>query len=115
LEFFLIISIHLFAQNKQNLDGSWRFSLDEENRGLVEKWFDKNLTQTIRLPGTTDEAKFGIKTVGSDFGILTRAFKYYGPAWYQRDFMIPKDWKDKQLFLNLERVMWQSILFVDGD
>lgn len=112
--FFLIISIHSFAQNKQNLDGSWRFSLDEENRGLVEKWFDKNLTQTIHLPGTTDEAKYGARTVGSDFGILTRAFKYYGPAWYQRDIMVPTDWKDKQLFLNLERVMWQSMLFVDG-
>jgi len=112
--FFWIISIHLFAQNKQNLDGSWRFSLDEENRGLEEKWFERNLTQAIHLPGTTDEAKYGTKTVGSDFGILTREYKYYGPAWYQRDIMVPKDWKDKQLFLNLERVMWQSMLFVDG-
>jgi hypothetical protein len=63
--FFWIISIHSFAQNKQNLEGFWRFGLDRENRGLKEKWFEKDLTQTIHLPGTTDEAKYGTLKVGS--------------------------------------------------
>jgi len=111
--FFWIISIHSFAQNTQNLDGSWRFALDGKNSGLEERWFEKDLAHTIHLPGTTDEARYGTETVGSDFGILTRSFKYYGPAWYQRDIVVPEGWKDKQLFLNLERVMWQSMLFVD--
>ena len=111
---FFLISIHSFAQNKQSLDGIWRFSLDDQNKGINERWFDRDLTQSIYLPGTTDEAKYGTKTVGSDFGILTRAYKYYGPAWYQKDLIVPQGWKGKQLFLNLERVMWQSMLFVDG-
>lgn len=112
--FFWIISSYSFAQNKQMLDGTWRFSLDEKNRGLDEKWFERDLAKTIQLPGTTDEARYGTKTNGSDFGILTRAYKYYGPAWYQREITVPTDWKGKQIFLNLERVMWQSMLFVDG-
>lgn len=105
---------HVCAQEKLSLDGIWKFSLDEKDIGLKERWFEKDLTQVIHLPGTTDEAKYGTRTTGSDFGILTREYKYYGSAWYQRDIIVPADWKGKQLFLNLERVIWQSTLFLDG-
>lgn len=72
------------------------------------------MTEQITLPGTTDEAHFGEKTTGSDFGILTRAYKYYGPAWYERDIEIPESWSNKRVYLNLERVMWESKVYLDG-
>lgn len=104
------------AQNKINLEGTWGFKLDENDKGVSQEWYNKALNsgETIQLPGTTDEAKKGLKTSGSDFGILTRAYKYYGPAWYQREIDIPKSWENKRVFLNMERVMWQSKVYVDG-
>lgn len=103
------------AQEYQSLAGSWQFRLDKENKGLTEKWQDKSFTDAISLPGTTDESHYGEKTIGSDFGILTRAYKYYGPAWYSKEIDIPSGWKGKHIRLELERVLWESRVFVDGN
>lgn len=104
----------LQAQDVQSLAGTWQFSLDKDNKGLTENWSDKSFTETISLPGTTDEAHYGEQTSGSDFGILTRAYKYYGPAWYQKEIEVPSEWKGKRIRLELERVLWESRVFVDG-
>ena len=106
--------LFVFAQERISLHGLWQFSLDEKNVGIAEKWYTKNLANKIALPGTTDEAKYGQKTSGSDFGILTRAYKYYGPAWYQTEIKIPVEWKNKRIFLHLERVMWESKVYLDA-
>lgn len=110
---FLFSITFLSAQQHVSLDGIWQFSLDKNNLGVTEQWYKKGLSSNIAIPGTTDEAKYGEKTTGSDFGILTRAYKYYGPAWYQREITIPSEWKDKRVFLNLERVMWESKVYLD--
>lgn len=113
--FLFLFSLHFsaIAQEHQKLDGVWRFRLDEKNVGLAQGWQKQDLDKLITIPGTTDQAKYGEKTTGSDFGILTRVYKYYGPAWYQMDFVVPANWKDKRLYLNLERVMWESKVFID--
>ncbi|MGL5317930.1 MAG: sugar-binding domain-containing protein [Bacteroidales bacterium] len=103
----------LFAQEYKSLAGKWRFALDPNSEGQTGQWFQSAPAQEIQLPGTTDEARFGQKTTGSDFGILTRAYKYYGPAWYQQEIIIPEDWKSKRIFLELERVMWESKVYLD--
>lgn len=113
----LIMSLffsNLQAQERQSLAGSWQFKLDENDTGITENWQSQKLQNVIQLPGTTDEAKYGLKTTGSDFGILTRAYKYYGPAWYQKEINIPKTWEGKRISLELERVMWQSKVYVDN-
>lgn len=102
------------AQKMQSLAGIWQFQLDEKNKGIEENWQNHSFAEQITLPGTTDEAHYGVKTSGSDFGILTRAYKYIGPAWYSRDIEIPSEWKGKQVRMELERVMWESRIFLDG-
>lgn len=116
--FFLVTNwcISAFAQiqNNQSLSGTWQFKLDPEDKGLKENWQGTSFTDHITLPGTTDEAHYGEKTSGSDFGILTRAYKYYGPAWYSREIEIPSEWNGKRIQIELERVLWESRVFVDG-
>lgn len=116
--FFLVANwcISAFAQiqNDQSLSGTWQFKLDPEDKGLKENWQGTSFTDHITLPGTTDEAHYGEKTSGSDFGILTRAYKYYGPAWYSREIEIPSEWNGKRIRMELERVLWESRVFVDG-
>lgn len=119
-----------------DLSGTWRFQLDEQDRGLRESWQMRRLEDTIPLPGTTDQAGKGYAldhatmTYGRDMtyskfpsvskpkqvdrrGFLVREHYYIGPAWYQRDLEIPSDWGDKRLRLELERVIWQSRVWVD--
>ncbi|MCS2893792.1 hypothetical protein NXY11_05105 [Parabacteroides faecis] len=116
--FFLLANLYVSAfaqiQNSQSLSGTWQFRLDPEDKGLKENWQGTSFTDHITLPGTTDEAQYGEKTTGSDFGILTRAYKYYGLAWYSKEIEIPSEWNGKHIRMELERVLWESRVFVDG-
>lgn len=112
--FFLLSANVLSAQNKLELSGSWNFRLDPDNKGEKQNWSMAKFSETIQLPGTTDEAHKGTKTVGPDYGILSREYKYVGPAWYSREINVPSKWKGKDIELFLERVMWESKVWVDG-
>lgn len=93
----------LNAQSHIDLSGKWQLRLTESDTPVA-----------AQLPGTTDQAQVGIKTSGSDFGILTRRYKHYGTALWERTVTIPESWAGKTLALDLERVMWESRLKVDG-
>ncbi len=41
------------------LAGQWSFQLDPKNVGEAEKWFQKDLPDNIKLPGSTTENGFG--------------------------------------------------------
>ncbi|RED23866.1 glycosyl hydrolase family 2 [Flavobacterium cutihirudinis] len=105
----------IFSQNKTlNLSGSWNFKLDPNDNGEKENWSMGQFSETIQLPGTTDEGHKGTKTIGPDYGILSREYKYVGPAWYSREINVPSKWKGKDIELFLERVMWESKVWIDG-
>lgn len=110
----LSLDIPTQAQQVESLSGTWQFRLDPEDKGLKENWQSAAFSDRIALPGTTDEAGYGEKTSGSDFGILTRAYKYYGPAWYSKEIEIPSEWNGKYIRMELERVLWESRVFLDG-
>jgi hypothetical protein len=98
-----------------DLSGTWRFRLDPKGVGLQENWFTTRLPQEIHLPGTTDEAKLGIpNTAKPSLDGLYRPNVYAGPAWYQRDIEIPDGWKGKRVQLFLERVHWETRVWLDG-
>lgn len=47
------------AQDKLDLSGEWMFELDRSDVGVTEKWFNRNLKQTIMLPGSLQEQGYG--------------------------------------------------------
>ena len=105
-----------------DVSGDWVCRLDPEDAGIRERWFDRALEggQTIRLPGTVGEHGLGNpldmepvldrETVRS----LRQHHRYVGAAWFQRELAIPPEWIDKQIELFLERVMFESRVWVDG-
>ncbi len=97
----------------QDLAGPWRFATDPEDRGVQQQWFARELKDTIQLPGTTDLAGIGQPEPDPNPGYLWRPHKYIGAAWYQREIDVPADWEDRELELFLERVMWESRVWVD--
>lgn len=95
------------------LAGTWRFATDPGDQGIEKHWAASVLPGTIHLPGTTDEA--GVGPPGPERrGVLTRRHEVIGPAWYQRDVTVPAAWSDQDVDLLLERVLWQSRVWVDG-
>ena len=125
-----------------DLSGDWNFSLDPENIGEQEQWFSDTLPLIIKLPGSTTENGFGdditvdTKWTGGFWNSAWFAEKkyekyrqpgnikisfwlqptkhYVGPAWYQKNVVIPQNWKNKQITLFLERTHWETKAWVDG-
>ncbi len=102
------------GQSKIALSGIWSVQLDPDSVFYRNNKPPLTFDNQIQLPGTTDEAQLGYKTSGSDYGILTRAYKHIGPAWYQKKINIPVSWDGKIISLYLERVLWESKVYVDG-
>ncbi|MBB5438841.1 hypothetical protein HDC92_002522 [Pedobacter sp. AK017] len=103
------------------LEGTWQVKLDSANVGVQEKWYHQQFSQRIQLPGTLDDAGLGRsnnlsadKLVKDVLINLIRKHTYIGVAWYAREILIPKDWKDKDISLYLERVIWNTRVWIDG-
>ena len=118
----MLINISIvFGSNKIDLSGKWDISIDSTDIGIHESWFNKHLKNQIILPGTMDDAGFGIpntlepKLEKPQLLRLTRKNSYIGTAWYQRKIIIPKNWKNKQVQLKLERVLWESRVWINSN
>lgn len=108
------------APRKISLAGEWQFALDSTDAGIAEKWYNQPLSNKIKLPGTTDDAGYGVPNVlkpalqKPQVLHLTRKNSYVGPAWYSKEVTIPDNWDKKTVELKLERVIWQTSVWVDG-
>lgn len=118
LGIFIGLSATAFAQvaDKIDLSGIWRFQLDPMGFGKTpgSELYLSRLTETIVLPGSTDEGGKGIKNVVAHVDRLSRKFEYYGQAWYQREIVVPENWEAKEIVLLLERCHWETAVYVDG-
>jgi len=115
----LLASIGLAQQSPAwrepvSLAGQWRFALDPNKEGIEKQYFDRELSEWISLPGSTDQAKFGTPNPNKPtLDGLYRLYLYEGPAWYQRDIQIPETWQGKQVSLFLERTHWDTTVWID--
>ncbi|MGN6509555.1 MAG: sugar-binding domain-containing protein, partial [Chitinophaga sp.] len=121
-----LIIIFLFAATGANaqtlsLAGKWQYRLDPEDKGIAEAWFNQRFDRSLQLPGTLDDAGIGKATELTPDSLnkeillmLTRKHAYIGPAWYAKEVTIPASWRDKSIRLTLERVLWNTRVWVDG-
>lgn len=121
--FFLLCStiVKLNAQETLNLAGTWSFAIDSLEQGIQQHWFNQDFDNKIIFPGTLDQARIGkVPSVSVDTPSrevllrLSRRHTYIGPAWYTKEIHIPANWKGKHIELYLERVIWNTRLWVNG-
>lgn len=104
-----------------DLSGEWRFALDPEDQWLESGPSDWDFTDTITLPGTTARAGKGspleieLNLEKPTMQHLHQKFAYIGPAWYQRSVEIPAEWQGQNVELLLERVIWETQVWVNGE
>ena len=125
-----------------SLAGKWRFALDRQGVGADQRWFAKDLSDAIQLPGNIESQGYGDEITGKTpwtsweaatiyWEKLTRYAKYRQPgnvkipfwwqperyyvgrAWFQRDIDVPAGWSGRRLALMLERVHIQSQVWLD--
>lgn len=126
-----------------SLAGQWRFALDREDIGTNKNWSARELPDKIRLPGILQGQGYGdnirtntpwVLTLGDSWwklqpaGLRERFSRpghvevpflsqppkhYLGVAWYQRDVVVPEDWRGRHVTLFLERAHWQSTVWVN--
>ena len=110
------------------LAGQWRFAMDRDDVGEKERWFNRELTDRINLPGILQSQGYGDE-IGIDtpwvaglprdlhwyllpqYKAYTQPGKvkipflsqpprhYLGVAWYQRDVDISQSWQGKRVQL----------------
>ncbi|TWT81311.1 Arylsulfatase [Planctomycetes bacterium CA13] len=102
-----------------DLSGQWRFVLDPEDLGLRSGSHTLHFPDTIHLPGTTAAQgkgralKMELRMDKETMNRLRERHPYIGPAWYQREITIPADWSGQDILLTLERVLWESRVWID--
>jgi len=135
-----LVSSSASASDALDLSGEWHLRLDAEDKGVGANWPASQLAtgNRIKLPNTTDRAGFGFpldtNTMlhaapfpvttrfpgvkepmrADEHGYLVRRHLFVGPAWYEREIEIPKAWKARRVNLRLERAMWQTDVWLDG-
>lgn len=130
------------AATTMPLGGDWRFALDRDDAGVAAHWEGRTLPDRIRIPGILNAQGYGDEITAQTPWVLSlydkhwnlrdeyKAFTapghvkvpflsqpprhYLGPAWYQRDVDVPRDWAGRRVVLHLERPRWGSSAWIDG-
>lgn len=103
-----------------DLSGDWQFAFDSEDTRLQADSAQWTFSDTIELPGSTALRKKGpevdvpLTLDRPAMHHLHQRHPYIGPAWYQKTVTVPADWQNKDILLTLERVLWESRVWVDG-
>ena len=87
-----------------NLNGWWKFRIDDANLGLEQRWF-----AATDLPGRI-LVPFSLESQLS--GIGDRSF--HPCVWYQRSFDVPAAWSGKRIRLNFGAVDYRATVWVNG-
>lgn len=104
--FFLLASCDTSPKGEPNLidlQGEWQFALDIANVGVKQKWYLRDLEESVQLPGTTDSNKKGFLNTDTTTSHLHRVHTYEGGAWYQKKIIVPQDFARQHLSLYFER------------
>lgn len=87
------------------LNGDWRFTFDDENVGLRQRWFAEpgRLYSQITVPFPPESKLSGIGDTS-----------YHATLWYARRFDDPRSSAESSLIINFGAVDFHAMVWVDG-
>lgn len=138
----LLTLVNLSAQKNIDLSGTWQFEIDRNDIGIKDRWFTKQLSERIELPGSMPEKLKGDKVnaqtqwtgslydssfyfnpymekyrIEENFKVpffLTPDRHYIGVAWYQKEVVIPTDWKGERIVFFMERPHIETTVWINN-
>lgn len=106
-----------------SLNGTWKFYFSETPEAAPRDFYTVNFNDkkwdTIHVPSNWEMQGFGdplFRNVNTPFPPdPPRVPKEYNPTGsYRRDFRIPSEWKDKEIFLRMEKTASASFVWING-
>lgn len=91
----------------RNLNGVWEFAFDPTDVGVKEHWFAtdaKPFPLHIVVPFPWESKLSGIQRPD-----------YKGIAWYRCNFVVPRDWKGKRIWVCFGAVDWHATVWLNGE
>jgi hypothetical protein len=106
--------------NELNLAGEWQLCMDSLGDPQTTNTDLLDYPLSVILPTTLDLAGIGKSEITEPklerqvMLHLQRKASYIGPAYFRKNIMIPRSWKGKRISLKMERVIWESVVWIDG-
>ena len=86
-----------------NLNGWWKFRIDDQNTGLEQRWFcARDYPAEILVPFSLESAMSGIGDPS-----------FHPCVWYQRGIEVPVEWADRRIRLNFGAVDYRATVWVN--
>jgi hypothetical protein len=85
------------------LDGTWQAQLDPDDVGLAEGWLKPNAPFDRILP-----VPMAWQAADPALG------KYAGVAWYRRSFVVPANWRGRDIAVRFGAVDYRATVWVNG-
>lgn len=97
-----MISIHQ-GREKLSLNGTWKYALDENNTGEKQGYYRRDYNfdnwKDMKIPNNW---------------YLTEVGDYFGDVWFQTSFKVPKEYKNKKLFIRFGAVDYYANVWLNG-
>lgn len=88
-----------------SLCGIWNFKADFNEQGYDEKWFEKGLRNYQPMP---------VPASYNDITVEKELRDFVGDAWYEKEIIVPNEWKDKNIFVRVGSASHNSKIWVNG-
>jgi beta-galactosidase len=111
------------ASSRLSLNGTWKFKYSDTPEGTPSEFFREDYSDkgwdTIHVPSNWEMQGYGdplFRNVSTPFKPdPPRVPKEYNPTGsYRRTFNIPASWKNKEVFLRLEKCASASFVWING-
>jgi beta-glucuronidase len=89
-------------RNLHDLSGIWDFQADPRGIGETDRWhLGVPDARPIAVPGSWNEQYADL-------------YNYLGPAWYVREFRVPRGWNDQRIFVRVGSANYAAEVWVNG-
>lgn len=101
----MLYPIHTETRGLLDLNGIWKFKLDEGN-GFKEKWYKSSLKSTTNM---------AVPASFNDIGVTKEVRNHVGWVWYEREFTIPSYMQDQRIVLRFGSATHFAKVYINGE
>lgn len=93
------------TRNLLNLMGVWNFKADYNEEGHKEQWYRQGLENYELMP---------VPASYNDITVEAKLRDFIGDVWYEKKIIIPKQWKEENVFIRIGSACHNSKIWVNG-
>lgn len=104
LNYSVLYPVNNACRSFQCLDGMWKMQFDPESAGVDLGWAN-NLPSPVSIPVPASFADFFTDHESRD---------YCGDFWYEKEFFLPEEWKEKETWIRFGSITHRGLVYCNG-